>query len=140
MLNLNTRVQSAQPPAEPVDRQSRIARILKAIDELRVELRKLYEELENTGDPGKRMELRHRIDGIEEMIEALRRQIMMLTQLEQRRKADLHAKPEAGNTAAARAASAAPDGDGQTAGEDGGAGDGEPDLYYPPATPAARDD
>jgi hypothetical protein len=33
------------------------------------------------------MELRHRIDGIEEMIEAMRQQIIALTQPEQRRKA-----------------------------------------------------
>lgn len=139
MLNLNTRVQSAQPPAEPADTQSRIARIFKAIDELRVELKKLYKELENTGNPGRRMELRHRIDGIEEMIEAMRRQIIALTQLEQRRKAQRHAQMEAGSMAAAPAASAAAGGEAAGTAAGGHDGGGESDVYYPPAMQPVSD-
>lgn len=127
MLNLNTRIQSAQPPAEPADTESRIARIFKAIDELRVVLKELYEELEKTGSPEKRMELRHRIDGVEQMIEAMRQQIIALTQLEQRRKAQRHGL-DAGSLAARPPAEAG--------GQDGG---GEPDLYHPPGMQPVSD-
>jgi TolA-binding protein len=144
MLHLNARVQGAQPPAEQVGTQARIARIFKAIDELRVELKKLYKELENTSDTGRRMELRHRIDGIEEMIKAMRQQIIALTQLEQRRKAQRHTAAEAGSMAArpatALAGSAAPSGGG-LAGEQGGGADppDASDEYYPPAMQPVSD-
>lgn len=71
---------AAKPAAPP----SRLEQLYKIMGELRKQLRSLYKELEDAGSPAERMALREQITAREEMIETIRREIVFITQSEER--------------------------------------------------------
>lgn len=86
MLSVSAGMHSRLPPQEPASNQSKIEKIVVAIEEIRKQLHEVYKQWENCGSPEERMALRHRIEELEELLETMRREIVMLTQLENRRK------------------------------------------------------
>ena len=73
------------PEAKPSDARSKLEQLYKTMQELRKQLRSLHKQLESAGTIGERMALRRQIAAVEEMVEAIRRQIMLLTQTEKRK-------------------------------------------------------
>lgn len=73
------------PDAKASDPRSKLEQLYKTLQELRKQLRSLHKQLESAGTIGERMALRRQITAVEEMVEAIRRQIMLITQAEKRK-------------------------------------------------------
>jgi hypothetical protein len=71
---------------EQVDTGSRIEQIVRAMAVIQKQITALHKQLENSGDPAVRMQIRDEIQALQDMLETMRRQILMLTQMEERRK------------------------------------------------------
>jgi TolA-binding protein len=120
MSTINTNVRRPIPAEKPAEKLTRLENLYKTVDQLRKQLKGLHERLENCGDVAERMAIRQQIASVEEMIEAIRRQIMVITQLEKQKQAARPQAPNPGIAAPARET------DGQ--GEGGG-------TYRPPYAP-----
>jgi 16S rRNA G1207 methylase RsmC len=71
---------------EQVDTGTRIEQIVRAMAVVQKQITALHKQLENTGDLAVRMQIRDEIRALQEMLETMRQQILMLTQMEERRK------------------------------------------------------
>jgi len=65
---------------------SRIAQIYKAMETLRKRMEELAQKLQASDDPSERTEIRHEMVQLQEMLEALRRELIMLNSEKQRHK------------------------------------------------------
>jgi hypothetical protein len=65
---------------------SRIAQIYKAMESLRKRMEELAQQLQACEDPSQRIEIRHEMVQLQEMMEALRRELLMLNGEKQRHK------------------------------------------------------
>ncbi len=74
------------PSAQTLDTPDRIELLMKAMGTVRKQLRELYKQLGETADPAERMVLIKRIDALKEMLHAMQEQLILLTQMEARRK------------------------------------------------------
>jgi|GEM_PF-7024757 len=81
-----TPIGNGAPAQQPADNQSKIERLLTTMENVRKELRELRKEWEKAADPKVRRELSYRMQALEEMLENLRQQFIMLTQMENARK------------------------------------------------------
>jgi hypothetical protein len=109
------------PSEQPASNQSKIDKIFEAMNLVCKQLHDLYKLWENTGNPEARMELRHRINELEELLETMRREIITLTQLEHRRKQQHAQQLQAAALAAVT-----------TTGSPSMSDAENPDIYYPP--------
>lgn len=84
MHAISKRPAAAPSALKPAESLSRLEQLYKIMGELRKQLRSLYKELEDAGSPAERMALREQITAREEMIETIRREIVFITQSEER--------------------------------------------------------
>lgn len=71
-------------PGKSTAFHSKLEQLYKTMNELRKQLRALYDQLENAGTPLERMRLREEIRARENMLETLRREIIFLLQARER--------------------------------------------------------
>jgi hypothetical protein len=81
-----TNMSRTVPSSQPMGTDDRIGLIMKAMETVRKQLRALYKQLAETADPAVRMALIQRIDALKEMLHVMQEQILLLTQMEARRK------------------------------------------------------
>jgi chromosome segregation ATPase len=86
MTSINRNLPSPLPASKPADTRSKLENLYKTLEELRKQLRSLHKRLEEAGDVAERMAIRDQMRAVEEMVEAVRRQIMAITQLEKRKR------------------------------------------------------
>jgi len=130
MFRIHSNIPQALPTQQPEDVESKVEKLFEAMAEVRKELRELYKQLDAATSIAERMAIRHRIESLEEMLETLRQQLLVLTQLQHgahQRKVqyDIHAPGPAN-------AASAPQTDGQER-ED-------PGTYEPPGAAPAKDE
>lgn len=87
MTSIKANFHSSLSSAKREDTLSKVERLQKTIEVLSKQLRSLYERLKNAGSIGERQALQQEIRGVESMIEAIQRQIMMITELEKQKQA-----------------------------------------------------
>jgi uncharacterized coiled-coil DUF342 family protein len=110
------------PQIQSANAPSKLEKLFETMDNVRKQLRALHKQWEQEGNPARRMELRHQIQALEEMLDTIRQQVIMLTQMENRRK-DQHSQEL--RTTAVDPTSSQQDTTRASSSED-------PGVYYPP--------
>src|SRR5471032_2092708 len=84
--NIQASLSSVAPTTQPMTTQERIGMLQKSILTIQHQLRDLNKQLQAATDPLAKMALEHEITELMQMEKSLQEQILMLTQMEERRK------------------------------------------------------
>jgi hypothetical protein len=85
MTSISTSSPRPLPNPQAADPRSKLENLYRTLGELRKQLRSLHKRLEETGNVAEQMAIREQIRSVEEMVEAIRQQIMVITLVEKRK-------------------------------------------------------